>query len=126
NNNNNKNNNNNNNESENEKLTPQHHSSVEQLPKDDHFQLEEKSVSVVNTKSTRSDLQSPDDNYSATFIYVNRNYIAIGDNQTYAIYIDKNLNHGTTSKCLSLKSPRLVQDVNGDFQIRHIEVWCVE
>ncbi|ETO32571.1 hypothetical protein RFI_04546, partial [Reticulomyxa filosa] len=48
------------------------------------------------------------------------------EHETNAIFIDNNLNHGTTSSCVSLKSPRLVQDVNGDFLIRNVEVWCIE
>jgi len=64
--------------------------------------------------------------YIKTIIEVNKDYIAIGDGEINAIYLDKNLEHGTTSKCVALRSPKLVQNVNGDFQIRHVEVWCVE
>ena len=59
-------------------------------------------------------------------VHPTSHYLAIGDGNVQAIYIDDSLNHGFSNPCKTFDSPILVSDTNGEFQINAVEVWSVE
>ena len=59
-------------------------------------------------------------------IFPSKDALIIGDGNKQAIFIDNNLNFGVSSQCVTFKSPVLVANKSGDFQINTVEVWSVE
>jgi len=55
-----------------------------------------------------------------------KNSLSVGDSEVQAIYIDANLNHGISAPCKVFESPILVINKTGEFQVRYVELWCVE
>lgn len=58
-------------------------------------------------------------------VFPSKESLIIGDGEDNCIFIDNDLNYGFSSKCLTFKSPSLVIEKDGQFQISQIEVWSV-
>jgi len=59
-------------------------------------------------------------------VFPSKEALIIGDGVDQCIYLDSDLNHGLSTKCATFKSPCLVTDKDGAFQVSQVEVWCVE
>ena len=59
-------------------------------------------------------------------VFPSKEALIVGGGVDNCIYVDSDLNHGFSSKCATFKSPCLVTDKDGAFQVSQVEVWCVE
>eukprot|EP00486_Rosalina_sp_Unknown_P009147 CAMPEP_0201577884 /NCGR_PEP_ID=MMETSP0190_2-20130828/24445_1 /ASSEMBLY_ACC=CAM_ASM_000263 /TAXON_ID=37353 /ORGANISM="Rosalina sp." /LENGTH=205 /DNA_ID=CAMNT_0048010397 /DNA_START=1305 /DNA_END=1919 /DNA_ORIENTATION=- len=56
-------------------------------------------------------------------VFPSKESLIIGDGYDNCIYLDNDLNHGFSAKCKTFKSPSLVMEKDGQFQISQVEVW---
>eukprot|EP01084_Bolivina_argentea_P055477 101693_1 len=56
-------------------------------------------------------------------VFPSKESLIIGDGKDNVIFIDDALNYGFSSSCKTFKSPSLVIEKDGQFQISQVEVW---